>query len=132
MRNIKVVVYPNDSGDHPLVTSADVRKLVDLGQYDELSISLCNITERDILPTVSNAIRDEQKVDIVFWNPIPEKDLEKLLGYNLGKINGVSLSSFNHNLKGEVVQTPKQKELSYEEKEERRWEDFFEKKKKVK
>lgn len=129
-KNLKVVVYPEKSGEHPLVEPHDVKRIIEMDQYEELSVSLCNIvTNVGIVPVVSNAIKKGQKIDLVFWNPLPDSELKKLLKYDLEKINGVSLSSVNHNLKSEIIPNPKKKEMSEIEKTEKQWEDFWEKRK---
>jgi len=128
-RGLKVVIYPDHSGEHPLVEPHDVKRIIEMDQYEELSVSLCNIaTNAKIVPIVSNAIKKGQKVDIVFWNPLPDSELKKLLKYDLEKINGISLSSVNHNLKSEIIPNNK-KEMSKTEVIEKQWEDFWEKRK---
>ena len=127
-RGLKVVIYPEKSGEHPFVEPKDVKKIIETDQYEELSVSLCNIANHvETVPVVSNAIKKGQKVDIVFWNPLPDSELKKLLKYDLEKINGVSLSSVNHNLKDEIIPKPKKREMSEIEKTEKQWEDFWEK-----
>ena len=129
-RGLKVVIYPEQSGEHPLVEPHDVKRIIKMDQYEELSVSLCNVaTSTKIVPVVSNAIKKGQKVDIVFWNPLPESELKKLLRYDLEKINGISLSSINHNLKDEIIHNPEKREMSEIEKTEKKWEDFWEKRK---
>lgn len=100
-KNLTVVVFPGPDGMYPWVEADEVRSRINGQKEDyneEFAIQNTPVEYRKI-PFIESSLKgNKSPIDLLFWNPMPQQEIKKLLRYDLNMLaeKGISLSSVNH------------------------------------
>ena len=127
-KTLNVVVYPCPiTGAYPNVSASEVIEKVEISEEtheNDFFTTYTKSTKNKTVGFVDNALVKKQKTEIVLWNQMPEKEISKLLKYDLEKMGHLILFSINHNVKSNKVLREEKKILP----EEIKWESLLKKK----